>query len=337
MIWRLGSRLLAVPADADGTPLTEWQPKGCLRPRPPSIVDGCFPPDHFADGDPLQLWYNDGWWECVVVPKPNTSKREAKARIEREKVFRAAVDAAEAAGEAPPELPPGLGGDMTVKVCASPCSSRPPWPSMAFSHPFSPSHASLREDSMALSPLLTSADEDISQFVHYPEVHPNINSSQVSLEFPSSPFGPSPRANEERARLSALPPVVLTARATALPPRQVRPSWVCRNGEWFWRLRGGVLQYLTNRMADGKTSRDGMIKPMWKKTFVPGGVPINLLLDGARCVHLPAAPAFHGLLSPSHGCLSTFYWTVQAAGGSSRRRTRRRRRRAARTQSGSLA
>ena len=172
--------------DDDGTALTEWQPRACLRPRPPSMLPDCFPPDHFAEGDPLQLWFNDGWWECIVVPKPNTSKREIKARFLREKAHQEAVAAAEAAGEEPPELPAGLGGDITVK------------------------------------------------FLHYPEIHPNIGASQV------------------------------------------RPAWVTRNGEWFWRISGGVLQYLTNRMADGKTSRDGMVKPMWKKTFVPSGVPINV-------------------------------------------------------------
>ena len=125
------------------------------------------------------------------MPKPNISKKDAKAKIKREQDHKAAVEAALANGEDAPELPAGLGGDITVK------------------------------------------------FLHYPEIHPNINHSQV------------------------------------------RPCWVIRNGEWFWRMSGGVLQYLTNRLSDGKSSsgEGKMVKPMLRKTFVPSGVNLNLLLS----------------------------------------------------------
>ena len=178
--------------DDDGAALTEWQPKHCLRPRPPGVLPGHFPPRSFKEGDPLQLWYNDGWWECVVVPAPSLSRKEQKARRKREQEHHAAVEAAIAAGEEEPPLPAGLGGDICVR------------------------------------------------FLHYPEVHPNINASQV------------------------------------------RPCWTCRNGEWFWRTSGGVLQYLTTRMADGKTSRDGVVKPMYRKGMVPSGVTLNLLLESGN-------------------------------------------------------
>ena len=204
--------------NGDGTPLTEWQPRSSLRPPPPGMMSGVWPPAHFADGDPLQLWcadasasrsrnrrqqctpllhppfltlpsspslglpplarprYNEGWWECVVVPAPEQTKKEAKERKKASAEHQAAVEAARAAGEAEPPLPAAL---ATTSLCV--------------------------------------------KFLHYLEVHPNIE------------------------------------------PSAVRPSWVYRTGEWYWRVKGGVLQYLTTRMADGKTSREGCVQPTWKR------------------------------------------------------------------------
>ena len=65
--------------DDDGAPLTEWQPKACLRPRPPPVIPEASA-SGFAVGDPLQMWYNDGWWECVVVP---TARRQGGGRRRR--------------------------------------------------------------------------------------------------------------------------------------------------------------------------------------------------------------------------------------------------------------
>ena len=74
----------------------------------------------------------------------------------------------------------------------------------------------------------------------------------------------------------------------------MRPAWVRRNGEWFWRVAGGVLQYLTNRMADGKASRDGTLKPMPKKASpgVPPALPSARTVSGrSRAARAAAAAA----------------------------------------------
>lgn len=64
--------------EAEGVPLVEWQPVTCIRPAPPPLAEGSFPPEHFNVGDLLQLWYNDGWWECEITDPPEMSKRQAK-------------------------------------------------------------------------------------------------------------------------------------------------------------------------------------------------------------------------------------------------------------------
>ena len=64
--------------ESDGVPLVEWQPVGCLRPPPPPIAPGYFPPEQFSVGELLQLWFNDGWWECEITNPPELSKKQAK-------------------------------------------------------------------------------------------------------------------------------------------------------------------------------------------------------------------------------------------------------------------
>ncbi|KAL3931605.1 MAG: hypothetical protein SGPRY_001053 [Prymnesium sp.] len=66
--------------ESDGKPLVEWQPCSCLRPPPPPIAPGCFPPDRFSAGDFVQLWYNDGWWEATIVDEPELSGKQGDLR-----------------------------------------------------------------------------------------------------------------------------------------------------------------------------------------------------------------------------------------------------------------
>jgi len=182
----------------DGTPLTEWQPLKCLRPRPPGMIEGVWPPSHFDEGDLLQVLVHEGWWECIVVPPPieaTESKKEAKQRRKREAERQAAAEAAEAAGEEP----------------------------------------------FAAAAAADGASDTVLR---------------VKLLYPSD---------------------VLDVTAS-----RVRPAWVLRTGDWFWRVKGGVLQHLTTRMSDGKAHSQGYIKPMWKKGIVPSSILLNVRLEGDR-------------------------------------------------------
>ena len=182
----------------DGTPLTEWQPLKCLRPRPPGMIEGVWPPSHFDEGDLLQVLVHEGWWECIVVPPPaeaTESKKEAKQRRKREAERQAAAEAAEAAGEEPSAAAAAADGASDTKL-------------------------------------------------------------RVKLLYSSD---------------------VLDVTAGS-----VRPAWVLRTGDWFWRVKGGVLQHLTTRMSDGKAHSQGYIKPMWKKGIVPSSILLNVRLEGDR-------------------------------------------------------
>ena len=169
--------------ESEGVPLVEWQPRGFLRPTPPDLVDGAFPPDGFAIGDLLQLWYNDGWWECMIVPEPKLTKRQVRELRKKQTEWEEMCTAARLLGNPEPEPPLGLQASGSDKVCV--------------------------------------------KFVHYPEVHPNIE------------------------------------------PSALRPSWVWRGGEWFWRVAGGVMRPLSY-------TKDNLLKPSPRKDFVPSGVHLAL-------------------------------------------------------------
>ena len=66
--------------ESEGVPLREWQPRTILRPMPPPYAAGAFPPETLGYGEPLQFWFNEGWWECVTVPVPPLSKKQEADR-----------------------------------------------------------------------------------------------------------------------------------------------------------------------------------------------------------------------------------------------------------------
>ncbi|KAL1504840.1 hypothetical protein AB1Y20_008611 [Prymnesium parvum] len=185
--------------ESDGVPLIEWQPCSCLRPVPPRVAPGCFPAQGLNVGDFVQLWYNDGWWEAMVVDEPELGKKQLKEKRKRQQEHASQMQAAREAGEEPP-------APLAEPVCV--------------------------------------------QFLHYPEVHPNIDQANL------------------------------------------RPFWVWRNSEWFWRVSGGGLLTLTTRLPDGKMSKDGYVIPT-KKLHLPNSVQISLALENglwavkkARRLHL---------------------------------------------------
>ena len=53
--------------DSEGVPLKEWQPRGVIRPLPPPLAAGTFPPEEIPEGMPVQMHYNDGWWGELYI------------------------------------------------------------------------------------------------------------------------------------------------------------------------------------------------------------------------------------------------------------------------------
>jgi hypothetical protein len=178
--------------ESDGVPLREWQPPSVVRPVPPATAPGAFPPDEICAGTPLQMFYNDGWWECIASVPPELGKKELKEQKRRRGEYELSRAAAEKAGITVPEYPPDLVEPTGENVYIS--------------------------------------------FLHYNEAFGYV----------------------ERDKL--------------------RPAWTWRAGAWYWRVLGGAFQALTNRMADGKVNKDGLLRPAPKRVHVPGASALSLEL-----------------------------------------------------------
>jgi len=178
--------------ESDGVPLREWQPRKVVRPVPPATAPGAFPLDEISEGTLLQMFYNDGWWECIASTPPELGKKEAKDRKKRRADYELLRAAAEKAGITMPECQPDLVEPSQENIHIS--------------------------------------------FLHYNEA-----------------FGYVDRNN-------------------------LRPAWTWRAGQWYWRVLGGALQTLTHLTADGKASKDGLLRPVPKRVHVPGASELSLEL-----------------------------------------------------------
>jgi len=230
--------------ETDGVPLVEWQPRACVRPAPPLVAEGASLSE-LPEGLPVQMHFNDGWWECAVSEAPVLSKKEEKERKKKLAAHEAACSAAVKAGAPPPACPPDL-------------------------------------------------------------VEPSDDVAHISFLNYNEAFGRVPR-------------------------RSLRPAWVWRGGEWFWRGQGGMLQALTTRMADGKVSSTGSVRPMPKRTHVPGGAGVRARPERRERRPFTPSGVSRQRRHPARACRRRLVpaargGRARARRGRGRRRGRRRRR-----------